>query len=483
MVSTSPSPPALSPGRGWSRWARPGEGGRSGWSESVRSGSPHALLLGLSVLLAGTCFGQTTRTALNEVLERAQEAQLNKDFKRAAEQYREASKLKPAPEIYEKLGLACFLGNSYPEAIQAFSEALRLDPERWASHLFLGISLYKIYQFQEARPHIQRALQLNPSQNDARYWLGLTWSALGKYGAAIEELWAALQHDSKNVDIFYALTEAYLDFSTVLSKRVGPHSLDQGRRQALEDQAGIKKLVASRGVEPWDQLVREWKEMESRYKDVLSAPQPADEGLYILTRIYGELAQLMAQRVWELEPESYRAHQLLGEASEGKEDYEKALSEYREALRLAPQAPGLHYAIGHAYWQMKRFDDAIPELQKELALNAYHSNANYVLGHVYLYRREVEKAAHHLQVAVEAEPDFVEARKQWGKALSLLHDNQKAAQELERAAAADPEDDSIHYILAGVYKNMGLQGKAQKEMEIFNQLRHQKHAHDQPPEE
>ncbi len=468
----------------------------------MRSGSLHALVLGLAVLLAGTCFGQTPRTALNEILERAQEAQLNKDFKRAAEQYREASKLKPAPEIYEKLGLACYLGNSYREAIEAFSEALRLDPERWASHLFLGISLYKIYQFHEARPHIQRAFELNPSQNDARYWLGLTWSALGKYGAAIEELWGALQKDSKNVDILYALTEAYLDFSTVLSKRVGPHSLDQGRRQALEDQAGIKKLVARRGVEPWDQLVREWKEMEGRYKDVLKSPratvgegsalprerqalpyQPAEEGLYILTRIYGELAQLTAQRVWELEPESYRAHQLVGEASEGKEDYEKALSEYREALRLAPQAPGLHYAIGHAYWQMKRFDDAIPELQKELALNAYHSNANYVLGHIYLYRREVEKAAHHLQVAVEAEPDFVEARKQWGKALSLLHDNQKAAQELERAAAADPEDDSIHYILAGVYKNMGLQGKAQKEMEIFNQLRLQKHAHDQPPEE
>jgi len=106
-----------------------------------------------------------------------------------------------------------------------------------------------------------------------------------------------------------------------------------------------------------------------------------------------------------------------------------------------------------------------------------------VLGHIYLHRREVEKAARYLQVAVGFKPDFVEARKQWGKALSLLHDNQKAARELELAAAADPEDDSIHYLLAGVYKSMGLQGKARKEMEIFNQLRRQKHTHDKPPEE
>ena len=441
------------------------------------------IILGLATLLSKPGFPQATQFTLDELLKRAQDAQLHKDFQRAAQEYRKASKLNPSAEVHERLGLACFLGNSYPEAIEAFAEALRLEPARWASHLYLGISLYKIYRFQEALPHMQRASELNPSLNDARYWLGLTWSALGKYDLAIEELWRSWQKDSKNVDILYALTEAYLDFSTVLSERLDPHAPDQGRRQALEDQAGMKKLIASRGVEPWDQLVREWQGTESRYKDVLNGPRPDDEGVYILSRIYGELAQLMAQRVWELEPDSYRAHQLLGEAYEGKQDYDKALSEYREALGLAPQAPGLHYGIGHAYWQMKRFDDAVAELEKELAINPHHPSANYVLGHIYLHRREVEKAARYLQIAVGFKPDFVEARKQWGKALSLLHDNQKAARELELAAAADPEDDSIHYLLAGVYKNMGLQGKAQKELEIFNELRRQKHTHDKPPEE
>ena len=75
--------------------------------------------------------------------EAAQEAQLQKDFSRAAKEYREASKLKPSSELYEKLGLACFLGNSYPEAIEALSESVRLDPRRWSSQLYLGISLYK----------------------------------------------------------------------------------------------------------------------------------------------------------------------------------------------------------------------------------------------------------------------------------------------------------------------------------------------------
>ena len=129
---------------------------------------------------------------------------------------------------------------------------------------------------------------------------------------------------------------------------------------------------------------------------------------------------------------------------------------------------------------MKRFAEAIPELDKELELNPNHPSANYVLGHIYLYQRQTEGAARHLQVAVEAEPDFVEARKQLGKALSLLEDNQNAVEQLKLAAAADPQDDSLHYLLAGVYKKMGLQDKAQKELSVFEELRRKKHIHSKP---
>ena len=48
------------------------------------------------------------------------------------------------------------------------------------------------------------------------------------------------------------------------------------------------------------------------------------------------------------------------------------------------------------------------------------------------------------------------------------------------AAAADPQDDSLHYLLAGVYKKMGLQDKAQKELSVFEELRRKKHIHSKP---
>jgi tetratricopeptide (TPR) repeat protein len=449
----------------------------------VKLKSPRTVLVEVSILLAGTVYGQSSGTGVGELLERAQEAQAGKNYPRAAEEYREALKLKPSAEIYEKLGLVYFLQNSFDLAVGAFSEALRPQPDRWASQLFLGISLYRTNRFKEALPHLQQALKLNSQQNDARYWLGATYKALGEYPRGIDQLRLALENDPKNIDTLYALAEAYLDFSTVLSKRLDRHPEEKRYRETLEERAGIRKLIQEHGEESLDQLAGEWRQVEGQYKQVLKSHQADEDGLYILSRVYAELAQLTAERLWELEPNSVRAHQVLGEAYEGKEDYEKALQEYQEALRLNPQAPGLHYSVGHAYWQMKRFEAAIPELEKELALNPHHASANYVLGHIYLYQRKVLEAAHYLEAAVNAKPDFVEARKQWAKALSLLQDNQKAIRQLEIAAAADPQDDSIHYLLARIYRKIGRQDKAQKELGIFDELRRRKHHHEEPQEE
>ena len=136
-----------------------------------------AVVFVLAMSPPGTSVSQSSQPSLETILKRAQDAQLQKDFLQAAKEYREASKLRPSAEVYEKLGLACFLGNSFPEATEALSESVRLDPRHWSSQLYLGISLYKTNRFRQALPHIERALELEPQQNETRYWLGCTYHA------------------------------------------------------------------------------------------------------------------------------------------------------------------------------------------------------------------------------------------------------------------------------------------------------------------
>ena len=290
-------------------------------------------------------------------------------------------------------------------------------------------------------------------------------------------------NDPQNVDILYALTETYLDYSTVLLDHLGSETPSRERRLAVDQRIRGVASNALVDADSWKSTVEQLRTIGDSYAAASKSPQPDPKALFALSRIYGQMGQLMAEKVWKLMPGSYRSHELLGQSYENQKDYEMALTEYRKALQIDPSAPGLNYAVGHAYWEMKQLSKAIPELEKELALNPYHPSANYVLGHIYLHSdpQHPQKAALYLQRAIEAKPDFVEARKQWGRTLSLMHENQKAAEQLELAAKEDPHDDTVHYLLASIYRKMGLEDKARKELEMFDQLRAEKHISDATP--
>jgi tetratricopeptide (TPR) repeat protein len=442
-------------------------------------------LLGLALasvlLVALPANPRPPQTSPEQLLGQAREAQNRGDFAGAARKYTEAARLRPNAEVYEKLGLAHFLGNSYPQAVEAFSDALRIEPQRWASHLFMAESLYKLNRFEEALTSVKSALQLRPEENEARYWLGCIDHALGKYEEAIVHLSEASERDPKNVDILYSLTEAYLDYSTVLLNRLDSGTPSAQKRLGIDRQIGD---VAARAQGAGNSTAAQLRTIARKYAAASEAAEPDSEALFTLSRVYGYLGQLTAEKVWQLQPDSYRSHELRGQSYENQKNYEAALAEYREALQINPRAPGLNYAVGHVYWEMKRLSQALPELERELALNPYHSSANYLVGHIYLRvdPQHPEKAALYLQRAVESKPDFVEARKQWGRALSLMHEDQKAVEQFQLAAKQDPHDDSVHYLLATIYKSMGLEDKARQELEVFDQLRAGKHVNDGTPQ-
>jgi tetratricopeptide (TPR) repeat protein len=419
---------------------------------------------------------QTVRGALEETLKRAERAIAAKNFDLASQEYREAIRLAPSAELYEKLGLTRFMALDYASGAEAFQQAIRREPKRWTSQLFLGICLYRTNRFREALPHLERAFELNPQHNETQFWLGNCYLALRNFDQGVQRLRAALDKEPRNEDYLYALTQAYLDAATLLHKRLGLYDPPEKRRQELEEQHQLRSDQFESGGS-WEQSVRRLEELEIEYSAMRKDSMPESERLYVLERVYFGLAQLMGRRVWILKPDSYRSHQLLGEAYEGNEDYEQAIREFQEALRLAPNQPGMHYSLGHVYWQMKRFDDAVLEMEKELALNPQHASANYVLGHIYVYRREFDKAAQFLKRTLAAVPDHVEARKQLGKVYSLTNDNQGALRELEAAVRLDPKDSSVRYLLASVYRKLGQAEKAKKELEIFNELYAQEHQH------
>src|SRR5262249_25693533 len=70
------------------------------------------------------------------------------------------------------------------------------------------------------------------------------------------------------------------------------------------------------------------------------AAEPDSEALFMLSRVYGYLGQLTAEKVWQLQPDSYRSHELRGQSYENQKNYEAARAQYREALADQPKGAG-----------------------------------------------------------------------------------------------------------------------------------------------
>jgi tetratricopeptide (TPR) repeat protein len=198
------------------------------------------------------------------------------------------------------------------------------------------------------------------------------------------------------------------------------------------------------------------------------------ESLYWLGKTYHELAALTLQKMIDINPSSYRVHQMSGELAEEKMEYSRALDSYQRTLKLSPDLAGIRFAIGNVYWKMQQLDEALVWLNEELARNPYHALANYKVGNIYMTKANPDAAIPYLEKAIQANPGMLVAQQDLGKAYMSKEQYQEAIARFNTVAARDPEDEGIHYLLSGAYKKSGRLQEASAELKKFSELRQRK---------
>jgi len=117
-------------------------------------------------------------------------------------------------------------------AIPAFREALRLDPKRWPSHLFLGICLYRTNLFPAALQELETATGLapasNPGRDDLDYWLGACRIALKQPLAGLASLERLLARNPGHVEALQLAAQTYSETASQLWNRVAEERFESG---------------------------------------------------------------------------------------------------------------------------------------------------------------------------------------------------------------------------------------------------------------
>jgi len=95
------------------------------------------------------------------------------------------------------------------KAAQAFTQALRLEPDNEFALNKLAINHVKQEKFEQARPLFEKVLRLSPDNTFARLWVGLLHLKENKTPKAFEEFERILAMDPDNANAYYFIGVIY----------------------------------------------------------------------------------------------------------------------------------------------------------------------------------------------------------------------------------------------------------------------------------
>src|SRR5438874_12253626 len=147
-----------------------------------------------------------------------------------------------------------------------------------------------------------------------------------------------------------------------------------------------------------------------------SDPRSID-ALYYLSLASKKLSQSEYQRLFSMAPDSFRVHQLLGEAALSAENPTEAESEFAKALEVNPRSVEVTTELAELKRSQSKFDEAITYYLQAEKNGSLNYDVAYGLGACYTYKQDYSHAIEWLKKAVALAPDAVAGRFALGNGL------------------------------------------------------------------
>ena len=478
------------------------------------------VLLTLLACAAATALAQDD--VLVKLYNEARAAESAGNYQIATQRYERIVALRPTmAEAYANLGNLYYVQELRDKAAAAFKKAIRLKPSLAAPHFFLGVLSFNARDFEHALSYLKEAEKLEPANTLAPLYIGYTFYVQKRYQEAAEVLDRVIGNDAKNLDAWYHLSKLHGQLSKSYFEKLqtgSPNSfftalarsqffesganweqasqelskaleIDKSRPELKKRLEWLTRRAAGDTSIPvpedtlsgstrylytppaGDKILEAYSAERTRAQEVLNRKPETDESLYELADAYQALSFLSSLWVLQTDADSYRAHELRGEALEAAGKTDEAIEEYRQALKLKPELQTVHFSIGNLYWRGGRMEEALVELQEELKVNPADPNSHYELGDILLSQNKLQDAEKHFLQALKFDPDLTEAHLAMERTASARGDSATAILHLKKAVELAPGSSAPHYRLWLLYRKTGKTAEAQKERELFEKLK------------
>ncbi len=126
-----------------------------------------------------------------------------------------------------------------------------------------------------------------------------------------------------------------------------------------------------------------------------------DEAIRLFTSAIGSGDLSVAHRA--------TAYNKRGNAWGKKKDYDRAIADYNEAIRLNPQLALAFNSRGNAWAEKKEYDHAIADYNEAIRLNPQYSHAFSNRGNAWSYKKDYDRAIADYNEAIRLDPKYADA--------------------------------------------------------------------------
>jgi tetratricopeptide (TPR) repeat protein len=392
-------------------------------------------LPGLALLLMACAARVIAQNASGQHAERAAEFAQHGDFKSAETELREALALTPDdPALLTSLGGILGMEGRLQEANSFFARAVKLSPQDPLLRRNLAANEWQLGRLQQAQADLEQILHANPTDKGAIFLLGMVSENERDYARSIALLESIPEIAERQPEVYVALASSYYHTNQ-------PHSAQSALKQLLGRSAKVQVMLTACRVA----------------MDAHDYP----------------IALEIATAATEHFPRSYEPF-LTKTSAEIKLRYLiQAVSSAKKAVALHPSAETKR-ELAFAEWQAGNRKDAISALEEILRQFPRDAGTYETYGGLLLEDGAPEaktRAIGLLKKAIALDNSSFEACYQLGKA--ELSDGQLEAAriDLERAIQLSPADSRPHFAMSRVYRRLGLNSEADRELEQYQKLK------------
>lgn len=331
-------------------------------------------------------------------------------------------------------------------SLEKLYEAVKVSPESFRAHLDLGIALSDRGQWQRATSELNTALQLKPENPEATYDLGLTHLKIAK-----------AMTDRHSTEYFRELDMAQkslLDALRLDPNLPGIHGHLGWLYHKIGDQAmAVQEFRAEVKSEPkngtaYNNLGTALAELQN-YSEAIDA---YDEALQLSPRLASAAIN------WE---------GAIRRAGKGAE----ILAEYKKRPQPFPAATHLQFGI--VLLIDGEMQKAVVEFRTALKMMPGLAAAHFYLGNIFYDQNQIASAEHEYRLAIQESADKAEFWSALGRVLMAQEKPKEAETALRRALDLNPQDSSLLYKLGRTLQMEGKTQEAKKKFEESIQLKHQ----------